>query len=545
MNFTGYFENLISSGTVGAYISLGVWVFAALTLLIGLFFGFKRGFSRSVLRLITIAIAVVGAFLVASNISGSIAQSMQGMTLLELVDTFDTQGAFPSEMRNLVGSFDTETAAHLISLIVSLAIVPIVYIILFYVFKGVTAFIYWLLASMLGLRRRQNLVSRLLGGVIGLVQGVIITAAVLLPVAGFASLADDCLTVLNEKANDSSATESIETVYDGYIVDSLENPLIKTLLNAGGKDLFNSMTAMTFEDKRISSTDEAETLVLIYAESGALSEMDWNNPDLSGQEALSNIADLVGDDYYTATVVSGILRGVATAVENEAIDIPAEEPMKSLIQSMVAVFKTSNRDNLNSDLDTILHVYFILCDYDVLSSFDDSDALRNALLSQHTVGEETKTVIDCIVDELYLNPRTAHIVDSLTEISIKVMADSLGLSEDATEIYENVKTGVSNVLALNEADYADRDEYVEAVSTELNTTLKDNNINVDEQTLNNMSNYIADNYSDVDVEMLTDEDINKAILSYYNAYAQANPGDEIPDIGDLEGAMGDLGGATD
>ena len=91
------------------------------------------------------------------------------------------------------------------------------------------------------------------------------------------------------------------------------------------------------------------------------------------------------------------------------------------------------------------------------------------------------------------------------------------LSESAVAIYENVKTGVNDVLALNESDYATRDEYIAAVSTELDETLKANDIKLDEATLETMSNYIADNYSDVDE--ITDEDINRALLSYYSSFA--------------------------
>ena len=54
-----------------------------------------------------------------------------------------------------------------------------------------------------------------------------------------------------------------------------------------------------------------------------------------------------------------------------------------------------------------------------------------------------------------------------------------------------------------------------------------NNIEVDDATLNNMSEFIAENYSDV--SEIRDEDINRAILSYYSAYADALAGGELPE----------------
>ena len=61
----------------------------------------------------------------------------------------------------------------------------------------------------------------------------------------------------------------------------------------------------------------------------------------------------------------------------------------------------------------------------------------------------------------------------------------------------------------------------------LSKYFKENNIELDEKTLENMSNYIADNYGDVGE--ITDEDVNRAILSYYSAYADALTGGELPE----------------
>ena len=46
-----------------------------------------------------------------------------------------------------------------------------------------------------------------------------------------------------------------------------------------------------------------------------------------------------------------------------------------------------------------------------------------------------------------------------------------------------------------------------------------------------MSSYVAENY--YGKEDITDEDINDAILSYYNAYAEKNGTENLPDIDEL------------
>ncbi len=517
--------------TIGSYISLGILGFVALSALCALVFGFKRGFSKSLLRLITVAIAAVGAFLVAASLSTAVANAVADKGLVEIIKGIeDKTGAFIDDpaIYDLIDSFDKDTAAMVISLIVSIVIVPIVFILLFYVFKLVTLLIFWLLSAMTGLNRKhKNFISRVLGVLIAAVQGVIIAGVVLLPVAGFASLADEATQNMIDASEDEESAKSIIDFRENILNDILENPVISVILDAGGKDLFKTMTSVEYEGDKFSAYDEMLVLTDIYVDVTGVSS--WENPTEDDNKRVEALGDKIADNYFTSTVVSGILSGFSTAIENETLVVSMDEPLGSLFKSMISVFTTSTRDNLKDDLNTITHVYSILGKYEVLNSFDDSDKLRTALLTKHSDGETEKTVIDYVVDELYKNPRTAPVVNSLTEISIKVMCEQMGLDEDAAEIYENVKGGVKDVLAKNEADYATREEYVEDISKDLDATLKENNIEVDEATLNNMSEYIADNYSDKDMENLTDEDINKAILSYYNAYAEANPDATLPE----------------
>ena len=81
--------------TIGSYISLGILGFVALSALCALVFGFKRGFSKSLLRLITVAIAAVGAFLVAASLSTAVANAVADKGLVEIIKGIeDKTGAF-------------------------------------------------------------------------------------------------------------------------------------------------------------------------------------------------------------------------------------------------------------------------------------------------------------------------------------------------------------------------------------------------------------------------------------------------------------------
>ena len=529
-----YFQNLISSGTGGSYISLSVWSFIAISLITGLIFGLKRGFYRSVIRLLTVALSAVAAYFAAASIGGIIYAKTDGMTLLEMFDAIagaleayypGISGILGEDMRALVGSFDAEVAALLVSLLSGLLAAPVVFAVAFYILRIASWVLYWLACLILGLsKRRTRTLSRTLGAVVGLCTGAVIAIAVLLPVSGFVSIAEDVRPILTADTVKEESRGTTEEFYIWWVEDLGENPALDVIYNFGGERVFREMTRMPMADKKgESATEEVRTVASIYCEAAKLAGFDWKAPSPEAEAALDEILNIVDGDEYAATLVSGVMRGISRAIETDALVIVAEEPIASLIDSIFKVFSDSSKDNVADDLGTVLHVYFILGDYEVLSAFDNTTALRDALLTKH---EDGKTVIDYVVDELYLNPRTSHIVGSLSEISIKVMCDMV-LTEEAYEIYVNVKTGVNDILSINAEDYETREEYVAAVSESLDSTLKENNIELDEKTLDNMSSYIAENYSDV--SEITDEDVNRAILYYYNAYADSLAGGELPD----------------
>ena len=525
MNLVEYFQNLIASGTTGAYLSLAVWGVALSSVLLGLLLGLMRGFKRTVVRTIFIALSAVISYFISTGVSDFAYKRTQGKTLLDIIDAILNKigSFFPGvdallndSLRALIGSFDAELAEYIVSIGTALVIAPLAFIAIFYTMKSLTYFAYRLLCSILGFsKRRINWISRSTGALIGAVAGAAVAVMILIPVAGFAGVAEDVKPTVTENTSNTATAEKNADFYTANVDDLINNPLLKTIDSKGGA-IFDKLTRMTVDGKKAgSATVEIKTVASIYCEAIELRGFEWKTPSAEHKQALDRILEIVDEDPYAASLVASIMRGIYTAIDRDAYVLIDEEPLASLVDSIFSVFSDSNEENVAEDLHTVLNVYFILGDYEVLTSFDNGDALRDKMIVKN---EDNKTVIDAIVDELYLNPRTAHIVGDLTEISINVMAKEI-LSEDMADVYEDIKVGVSDILALNSSDYETHDEYVEAVSDSLDATLKEHNIEIADDTLSNMSNYIADNYSDV--TEISDEDINRAILAYYSAYANA------------------------
>ena len=498
------------------YFILG---FAAL----GLIFGFSRGFSKSVIRLITIALSAVGSLMVMNIAFDFIDTLIYGMSIEELIlkyVPFLYDGMIPENWQNLIACFDAETAQRLIYLISGIILFPVIFLMVFYLLKAVSMIIYWILTAITGASfRRKSFTSRLLGALVGAAQGSLIAAIILLPIAGYSNLAKDAKAILTADGADPETKSSVEEFYGWWLDDAIESPALSAIYSMGGEAFFNSVTTVSVGGEDVNMQEQMLVLVQIAKDAIPLKSTDFTAPDEESKENMKNIAADVADNEFTASIICGILRGAATAVDRGALLVPAEEPFKSLIIDTLAIFETSSPENIHADLDTLLDVYFILGDTGTLEAFGGSESVNvaDALIAPHEEG----TAIEQITTVLYENVRTRPLVTTLTKISVAIMCDSMGIDQDATELYNDVKGSMNEVLTVKKEDYGTEEEYVDALSDKLDVTLREHDIILDEAIVENMAEYVAENFSEQDE--LTDDEINDILLSYYDAYKNSLP----------------------
>ena len=314
----------------------------------------------------------------------------------------------------------------------------------------------------------------------------------------------------------------------------------KEVKKKGGEIIMNHFATVYFDGEPHDLRTELASGVKVYSDVMPL--MGINIKDLSGSEknAIESLIATVDGSDYISTILSGLLRGLAYSADEGLLPITAEPPFDKLIDPFLKVFETSNKNNIGSDLNTMKDVIFILSDEGVFVAIDsgNSTALSNVFTKED---ENGKTVIRKVIDILTVNNHTKPLVATLTEISVAMLSESMGLDGETAQLYDNVKAGVKETLTIKSTDYATDEEYVEALSTSLNETLVANDINVEPEIVDSMAAYIKDNYKDLDE--ISDDEINDVILSYYDSYLEYqknNPGGSGGgDVG------GDAGGDVD
>jgi phenylalanyl-tRNA synthetase alpha subunit len=91
--------------------------------------------------------------------------------------------------------------------------------------------------------------------------------------------------------------------------------------------------------------------------------------------------------------------------------------------------------------------------------------------------------------------------------------------EEAEQLYEGVKSGLTDVVNIKKDDYETEEEYKDAVSESLNETLIENDIQLPTETVEELADHVIENFGDMDVSELTDEQVTSIILQYYDIYA--------------------------
>lgn len=159
-------------------LSIAIIAIAGVAVLFGFLLGLKRGFDKSLIRIILVAVALVAAWLLREQITNWIMNITvsSGKTVAQTITE-----AIPADYANF---------ADMILPIVKMITCVAVFIASFIILQFAT----WLIGLIVGVFfRRTN--ARLLGGVIGLVQGALVAFAIIIPLNG-AILSTEKLTSL-------------------------------------------------------------------------------------------------------------------------------------------------------------------------------------------------------------------------------------------------------------------------------------------------------------------------------------------------------------
>lgn len=506
------------------YVGMGMWVFAALLTLIGALKGRSRGLCRQIVRTITVAASVLIALFATQYVYNFISGWITSQTTESMLTMLEGFGITLGDFGEILSYFKTSSLNHLLAIPLSLIVLPLIFVIVFVIVSIVLRLIHGLICQIIGFHKyRNNFVTRLLGMILGAVQGAAVAIVCLVPIIGLSTTLSGAVAELQESDPNSEATASITETYNENIKPLAENSAVVLMSKAGGNLLYGYVTTLNINGTEHAMAEEIVTPALkTYGAIDNLTKIDWQYMTEEEKEAINTLLEVAKESPYISTLVADILDSAAKACKGGVLGEAEEGLVSDLVNSIISVFDGIDSTTLVPTLEVIRDVFFMLSEEEVLSTLSGDTALLTDIFTKKD--ENGDTLINRLTAKLNSNERTAPLVSTFTEISIQVMADSFGGVIDA-ETYDNVKDGIKDIISIDKESYETHEEYVGAISESLNSTFSQNGIEVEEDIVDEMADYVADNYSEV--EDLSDAEINDIILSYYNAYLQTG---ELPTV---------------
>jgi hypothetical protein len=283
---------------------------------------------------------------------------------------------------------------------------------------------------------------------LGIVQGIVISAMLLMPIIGIGHAFEDASVALRNESLENSTTKEVVEAYDSFVAPTVEGVPFRVLGFFGANAVYKNITTVSLEDKEIDMTTLIPDSAKIYANIEKCAEMDMKELSDEEERALRHLVGIFESNEYFMTISAEIINTLATTVSENGLPFELEEPYYSFVSELILVFTGSTSDTVHEDLETILDIYIILENEGLFLAMggESEDPVRDALLSKDESGN---ALIYRIVDKLKENERTAKLVTLFTKLTISIMANELNLDESMQQTYESVKSDINETLSIS------------------------------------------------------------------------------------------------
>lgn len=193
------------------YIIIAFWSVTALALVLGIVMGAVRGTNRSILRLILVLVSAVAAFFMRNWITDLVLNAQVGETTLQ------------QTILDALGS-DLQALGDTVIIMIKVMASAVVFFAVFYLLKLITWMIVYPLCKLFVKKGEKK--HRVIGGAIGLVQGVVVALCICIPLGGVAVQANKVLVAANTLSQQDSSSASLPG--DSYYASSEEDKIAIT-----------------------------------------------------------------------------------------------------------------------------------------------------------------------------------------------------------------------------------------------------------------------------------------------------------------------------
>ena len=359
----------------------------------------------------------------------------------------------------------------------------------------------------------DNLLSEVLGFILGLAEGLLVAFMILLPFADISDISTDAYHMIEETREERGLEEtSAERFLVNYAVPLEGNPVLKVINSVGGEALLDRFAS--FEDGvgTLNMRDEYTSMVkLAFLDFASLHDADWMQLAEHHKHAIEDIVDSIDDSRYKTEILTELLGCMGHLLDgsNAATDAAS----KSIVLSLFTVFNGIEPDELNGVVTVFEEFYFHLSDEGILKAFENADNDALVLLFTKT-NKDGKTNLNVASDIFNKNERTKILSTQITKLSISALSGVNGMDDMVDAKYANVKGTMDSALAGLDTTKP-KEEQVASMSETITSSMADNGMTIEPEVADDMAEYIVEKHGGKTT--LTEEEFNDALLYYYQA----------------------------
>ncbi len=408
------------------YVSLGLVAITALIVLINLLKGVLRGLKKTIGTLVAIVISAIVAAIVTFIICDPSSSVMTW--LMDTVKGLLAQG----ELQDIFG---IEALGEALTYYVSMILAPFAFLIIYIVLSIIVSIIVAIAVKFIPPHNKPAPIVHRLGGLgVGLVCGLLVAAIVLMPVVGVLNVAVEIgqSDVLELDPEDDMAK----------IIDEASKDQIFAVYSTCCSWMFDSMTSANFQGERVYLKNDIGVILAVV---GNIQEISGEADDFGDEQvdALNKIVDSLDESPLLKYTLSGVLSEMAgkwvageSFIGMEKID--AGELLNPVIDTILDIISTSNKDNIVADMRTLTDILSVFVKHDMLSSANDYQAMLNILGKDGVIKE--------LIDVANSNERMTVLSDQITQLSIRALASTIGIPKDANDKYDHLMSEIAKTL---------------------------------------------------------------------------------------------------
>ncbi len=459
MDIISHVQEMLAKDTVTAYIALGIAGVCGVLMLLGALKGLSRGLTRQTVRFLTIIASIVISVLAATGITNALIGFFDGKTLQEALTELGAGEAF-AEMDGLalaiLNAIDPSAVQQILALPMTLIVAPIVFVLVFIFISAIMLIVHAIISGACGFtKKRNNWWTRLAGLALGAVQGLVVAAAILVPVSGLMGIVSDTVAQI-ERLDEQTVMASTENgggdedegefdvseilaMYDEYLADVAESPALKLVNKFGGNLISKQLSTVKIGGQKQDARQTIPSLVGIAVDAMGLADIDITALTQDDKDTITGIIDKIMAEPLTRDIIVAGFKAAANAIGSNSElleDVPA--PFDEIVASAISVYGNSTAATVKSDLGTLCKVFFIVADSGILAETDELDPI--ALIT----APDDENMIILVLNAFAENPNFNTIVLDAFDI----LADAIknGEIEDLPEEINSFAFAINPVL---------------------------------------------------------------------------------------------------